>query len=73
MDKKNRVHSSNAKRTPKRAGNCKLMCCNINPERVVEIRTDAAAEPGHWAQSVNYGPACHCGLRSTTEPCGRHK
>jgi hypothetical protein len=28
--------------------------------------------PGKWAEEVPVGPACHCGLRGTKEPCTRH-
>lgn len=27
---------------------------------------------GRWAAEYGYGPACHCGLRSTKEVCRRH-
>ncbi|MFE6222939.1 hypothetical protein [Streptomyces sp. NPDC057854] len=27
---------------------------------------------GKWAELMNYGPACHCGLRGAKEACTRH-
>lgn len=27
---------------------------------------------GGWAERVNYGPACTCGLKAGSEPCRRH-
>lgn len=28
--------------------------------------------PGKWAELVNYGPACNCGLRMRKGPCHVH-
>lgn len=28
--------------------------------------------PGKWAEGLELGPACHCGLRGAKEPCTRH-
>ncbi|GGR51387.1 hypothetical protein GCM10010282_50360 [Streptomyces roseolus] len=28
--------------------------------------------PGKWAEQMNVGPACHCGLRGAKEACTRH-
>ncbi len=28
--------------------------------------------PGKWAEEMNMGPACHCGLRGVKEACTRH-
>jgi hypothetical protein len=52
---------------------CKLNCCALSPETGERIR-DSLKEyrPGGWAESVAYGPACHCGLPKAKETCPRH-
>lgn len=52
---------------------CSLPCCNTPPGVMERIAEDLAKRyPGFWAEKVSYGPACHCGLRSVSEPCPRH-
>jgi len=50
---------------------CKLHCCNILPERAVEIKASALSG-AHREDTSHSGPACQCGLRSARGVCHRH-
>lgn len=42
---------------------------------VIRVRVRESLEgwyPGKWAEEINYGPACHCGVAGAKEPCTRH-
>lgn len=49
---------------------CKLLCCSIPTERVDEIKASARSGT-NWAEVASTGPACECGLRTSTV-CHRH-
>lgn len=61
------------KRESKAKQQCKLMCCTTPPEAVERIREDLEQyRPGLWAEVINYGPACSCGLRAAKGVCHAH-
>jgi len=62
-----------APRESKAKQNCKLICCTTPPEALERIRADIKVwEAGKWANELNYGPACVCGLKKENERCQRH-
>lgn len=61
------------KRESRAKQQCKLICCTTPPEALERIRADLKVwVAGKWAEELNVGPACHCGLRAAKEPCPRH-
>jgi hypothetical protein len=62
-----------APRESKAKQQCKLICCTTPPEALERIREDVKNwRAGGWAEEINYGPACTCGLKAAKEVCGRH-
>jgi hypothetical protein len=52
---------------------CNLMCCTLTVAAAANVTaTIGDWVAGGWAESVSYGPACHCGLRTAKEVCPRH-
>lgn len=49
---------------------CNMHCCAITPERGAEIAAQARSG-AHREDYSHSGPACQCGLRSSTV-CHRH-
>lgn len=49
---------------------CKLLCCVIPTDRADEIKASARSG-SNWAEVASTGPACECGLRSSST-CHRH-
>ena len=53
---------------------CKLHCCVLSDEDRARIKaTLDDYRPGQWAEQINYGPACHCGVAGAKEGCPRHE
>ena len=62
-----------APRESKAKQTCKLICCTTPPKALEKIRADIEVwVAGKWAEELDIGPACHCGLRLAKEPCPRH-